>query len=259
MGDRTGIRTVDHTQNFWIGCTRRSEGCLNCYAFREWEKYKWTPDFWTVTRAKTTWKNPARWQGAAASKGEVRMVFGDSLGDFFHPDADQWRAEAWAIVRDTPNLIWRFTTKRPELVAGRLPPDWGAGYPNVWLGATVEMRRHLDRLDILRATPASARYLAAEPLLEDLLPGLSDHIQGIDWVAVGGETGDDCRVMDAQWARNVRDLCATRGIAFWFIGHSGVHQRDTLLDGVEHAAYPALLEAYGAGAVRVAKETAATV
>jgi protein gp37 len=174
------------------------------------------------------------------------MVFGDSLSDFFHPEADQWRAEAWAIVRDTPNLVWRFTTKRPELVADRLPPDWGSGYPNVWLGATVEMRKYLWRLDTLCKIPAAAHYLAAEPLLEDLLPSLADHIQGIDWVAAGGETGDGCRAMDPQWARNIKDLSDDRGTAFYFIGHSGTHQGDTLLDGIEHRAYPALLEAYRA-------------
>jgi hypothetical protein len=50
--------------------------------------------------------------------------------------------------------------------------------------------------------------------------------------------------MELQWARSVRDLCNDRGIAFWFIGHSGIHQKDTLLDGVQHTAYPALLEEY---------------
>jgi protein gp37 len=174
------------------------------------------------------------------------MVFGDSLSDFFHPEADQWRAEAWAIVRDTPNLVWRFTTKRAEMVADRLPADWGSGYPNVWLGATVEMRKYLWRLDTLCKIPAAAHYLAAEPLLEDLMPGLAGHAQGIDWCVCGGETGDGCRAMDPQWARNIRDLCDDRGTAFYFIGHSGTHQEDTLLDGVEHKAYPALLEAYRA-------------
>jgi protein gp37 len=244
MGKTTKIRTADHPQNFWIGCTRVSEGCAHCYAAEMHRLKKWTPDFWTVTKTKTTWKNPAKWQRETAASGEVEMVFGDSLGDFFHPAADQWRPEAWKIVKSTPNLLWRFTTKRADLVAERLPADWGTGYPNVWLGVTVEMRKHLHRLDTIRGIPAAAHYLAAEPLLEDLMPDLADHVGGIDWVALGGETGNGSRPMDPQWARNVRDLCCGRGVAFFFIGHSGTHQKDTLLDGVEHTAFPALLEAY---------------
>ena len=87
-------------------------------------------------------------------------------------------------------------------------------------------------------------YLAAEPLLEDLMPDLSKYISGIDWAALGGETGNGHRPMELQWARNVRDLCNERGIAFWFLGHGGTHQKDTFLDGVQHTAFPVLLEAY---------------
>ena len=45
---------------------------------------------------------------------------------------------------------------------------------------------------------------------------------------MGGETGNGLRPMDARWPRNLRDLCTPSGVAFWFIGHSGTHQRDTL-------------------------------
>jgi protein gp37 len=246
MGSTTKIITADHTWNPWIGCNPISAGCAHCYAETMNKRWKWIPDFAVVTRTKTTWKNPPRWQKEAEAEGRVGMVFCASLSDFFHPAADQWRAEAWGVIKNTPNLIWRLTTKMPQLVADRLPPDWGTGYPNVWLGVTVEMRKYLWRLDAIKKVPAAAHYLAAEPLLEDLMPDLAEHISGVDWAVLGGETGNGHRVMDAQWARNVRDLCNERGIAFWFLGHGGTHQKDTLLDGVEHTAYPALLDAYRA-------------
>ena len=69
MGNKTKIRTADHTMSFWIGCSRVSEGCKNCYAESFHRFTKWTPDFWTVTRAKTTWRNPAKWQRDAAAMG----------------------------------------------------------------------------------------------------------------------------------------------------------------------------------------------
>ena len=155
-------------------------------------RWKWTQDFSVVTRAKTTGGNPPRWQREAEAEGRVGMVFCPSLSDFFHPGADQWRSEAWAVIK---------------------------------------------------SVPAAAHYLAAEPLLEDLMPDLAGHMDGVDWVVLGGETGSGVRPMDPQWARNVRDLCRDRGIAFWFLGHGGMHQKGTLLDGVQHKAYPARLYA----------------
>jgi protein gp37 len=245
MSDKTKIKSVNHTQNFWIGCSKLTEGCAHCYAEAMHKVFKWTPNFSTLALTKT-WKDPGKWQRKAVSRGEVEIVFGNSLGDFFHPHADKWRPAAWEIIRNTPNVLWRLTTKRAELVADRLPPDWGAGYANVWLGATVEMRKYLWRLDALRRIPATARYLVAEPLLEDLTPELADHVQGIDWVMVGGESGNRFRPMDGQWAMNIRDLCQHRGIAFWFNGHAGRHQKNTILDGKEHREYPTLLETYRA-------------
>ena len=32
MGTKTNISYIDHTWSPWIGCTKISEGCLNCYA-----------------------------------------------------------------------------------------------------------------------------------------------------------------------------------------------------------------------------------
>ena len=66
-------------------------------------------------------------------------------------------------------------TKRPQNLRKMLPPDWGEGYPNVWLGVTGEDQREADRrLPILCRTPAARRFVSAEPLLEpvDLSPWL---------------------------------------------------------------------------------------
>jgi hypothetical protein len=38
----------------------------------------------------------------------------------------------------------------------------------------------------------------------------------LDWVIVGGESGPRARPMHPQWARDVRDQCATAGVAFFF-------------------------------------------
>jgi protein gp37 len=52
-------------------------------------------------------------------------------------------------------------------------------------GVTVENRDTLKRLDDLRGTSVSWRFVSFEPLLEDL--GEVD-LRGIHWVIVGGES-----------------------------------------------------------------------
>jgi protein gp37 len=245
MGEHTASKIDDHTMNFWVGCRPVSEGCLHCYARAGMEKYD--RDFEQVARTRT-WNDPLKWQKKAAKAREVRLVFTCSWSDFFRPDADQWRPEAWAVIKNTPNLIWRILTKRPELIEKRLPPDWGNGYPNVWLGVSVELKKHLGRMDTLRKIPAVVRYLCAEPLLEELTPEIEQHLDGFSWLMVGGESGcgtDNYRPFNLQWARNLRDLCKHRSIPFYFKQISARWtQQGAKLDGVEHYEFPAAWDTY---------------
>lgn len=85
---------------------------------------------------------------------------------------------------------------------------------NVWLGVSVENRRHgVPRIDVLRHIPAKIRFLSCEPLLEDL--GAMD-LTGIHWVIVGGESGPKARPMHPDWARAIRVQCDAQGATFFF-------------------------------------------
>jgi hypothetical protein len=45
-------------------------------------------------------------------------------------------------------------TKRPQNIEKMLPPDWGDGYSNVWLGVTAENQTYFDqRWKILQKIP----------------------------------------------------------------------------------------------------------
>ena len=243
---KTTSEVYDWTQNFWAGCQPVSAGCLHCYARADYQEFK-RDNFDKVVRTKT-WGNPLSWQKRLAKTGKVERVFTCSWSDFFHPDADQWRPEAWSVIKNTPNLLWQVLTKRAELIADRLPADWGEGYPNVCLGVTVEKKEYLWRMDTLRKIPATSRYVIAEPILEDLMPDLEQHVEGFHQIMVGGESGNgtnDFRPMNEQWARNIRNLCAAKHIPFYFKQHSGRYsQIGKKLDGVEHKQYPAAWDTY---------------
>lgn len=235
MGDKTIIAWTSKTWNPWKGCTHVSPGCDHCYADRQMTNLGL--NFKVVTRTKT-WGDPLRWQKAAEQTGRVEAVFTCSWSDWFHRDADQWRTEAWKVVRACPNLHFQILTKRAERMVRHLPPDWGDGYPNVWLGVSVESQKYKWRLEYLRKTPARVRFVSAEPLLEELQL-TADQVKGIHQIIVGGESGPGYRPMDHQWARNILELCRQERIAFFFKQSAAPRtEMGTRLDGCEYKEYP---------------------
>ena len=196
-----------------------------------------------MTRTKT-WGDPDKWQKRLTGTNEYELVFTCSWSDFWLPEADEWRPEAYKIIKRCPNLLWQVLTKRPGLIAKRLPPDWNAGWPNVWLGASVENKDWLWRIPELKKVPATVHFLSLEPLLEDIAPYLDAYLDDIEWVIVGGESGNgsqNFRPMDIQWARNIRALCAARKIPFFFKQSAANRtEKGTTIDGETVREYPPL-------------------
>ena len=106
--------------------------------------------------------------------------------------------------------------------------------PNVWLGVTAENQGAADeRIPLLLQTPAAVRFVSLEPLLGPwdglgtcpqcgreqgmIFPVVADgHVESLDWVIVGGETGPGARPMKPEWARSIRDQCKAAGVPFFF-------------------------------------------
>lgn len=219
MADTTGISWTDHTMNFWWGCSAPAgAGCDHCYA-AQLDRRTGGKHFGIGTLPRLTKEQnrnkPFRWNRRAEAAGVRKKVFAGSMMDFFDKNAPAGAREAlWATIKATPWLDWQILTKRPANIPKMLPPDWGAGYDNVWLGVTVENRRSgLRRLDQLRSIPAKVRFISAEPLLEDL----GDlNLGGIHWVIVGGESGHGYRKMDPEWAANVIAQCRAQSVSVFF-------------------------------------------
>jgi protein gp37 len=145
------------------------------------------------------------------------------MADVFEEQAPPGQlARLWDLIRLTPNLDWQLLTKRSHRIAESLPPDWGSGYSNVWLGTSVEDQRVINRVRELSAVPAVVRFLSVEPLLGPIrrLP-----LKGIDWIIVGGESGPNARPMEAEWVFDIRRQCRTAGVAFFFKQWGGVNKK----------------------------------
>jgi protein gp37 len=256
MGENTKIEWADHSWNPWIGCTKVSPACDNCYA-EALSKRAGAPELWKGARRRTSaenWRLPIRWNKAAAATGQRPRVFCASMADVFDNQIDpHWRADLWALIAATPNLDWLLLTKRPQNIAKMLPgsyveqlvgddlPRWP--WPNVWLGATVENQEEAERrISALLAVPAAVHFLSCEPLLG--MVDISKWLWGpdapcaqcpkdadcecewqtrrelglpsIDWVICGGESGGQARPMHPVWARVLRDQCDAVDVPFLF-------------------------------------------
>ena len=164
------------------------------------------------------------------------------MSDFFHDGADEWRPEAWNVIRECDHLDWLILTKRPELILERLPSDWGNGWPHVWMGVTCGVSSSLPRLDILSKIPAKVRWVSAEPLLGpiDFSPYLDGSIQ---WIITGCEQAskEKRRPMDIAWVRDIDQQCREADVAHFFKQYYNGPQllHDGMLDGVCRQAWPA--------------------
>ena len=244
MAENTAISWTDHTFNPWIGCTKVSPACDHCYA-EAWDKRyggdRWKPGAERAITSPANWKKPRKWNAAAERAGVRHKVFCASLADVFDNKVPEfWRGMLWDLIRETPALDWLLLTKRPQNIEKMLPQHWGIGWPNVWLGTTVENQTEAERrIPALLSIPARVRFLSCEPLLgpvdlrsigdwntvfDPLLgerrfdgvgPFFPDGAR-IHWVIAGGESGPGARPSHPDWFRALRDQCADTGTAFHF-------------------------------------------
>jgi protein gp37 len=200
--------------NPWHGCRKLSAGCANCYVYRIDAAHG--RDASEIRRTKL-FDLPAR----RARDGSWKLPPGQTIyccfsSDFFLEEADEWRVEAWRMMRDRPDLDFFFITKRIDRFAVSLPGDWGEGYPNVRVGCTVENQdRAAYRLPLFFKAPIRRKSLICEPLLGplDLSPWLGPWV---DQVVAGGESGEGARVCDFEWVLDIRRQCSEAGRPFHF-------------------------------------------
>lgn len=220
------IEWCRYTWNPWQGCHKITDGCKFCYMFRDKNQYGQNPH--KVVRSKPpTFNKPLKWK-------EPSLVFTCSWSDFFIEEADEWRDEAWEVIRNTPHLTYQVLTKRPERIQDNLPEDWGDGYPNVWLGVSVENNASRHRIKTLSEVPAKLRFISFEPLLENL--DLEDYMRiltdDIAWSIVGAESGNDngqyrYRPCELEWLEHLVEVGKETQTAT-FVKQLGTHLHNEL-------------------------------
>jgi protein gp37 len=210
MPQSSAIEWTEATWNPVTGCSQVSPGCAHCYAKTFAERWVGIPGHpYEQGFDLRLWPDrlevPLRWR-------KPRTIFVNSMSDMFHegiPDA--YIERVFETMRAAHWHTFQVLTKREDRLAALAPRlRWA---PNIWIGVTIENRRFVHRADVLRQVPSAVRFISAEPLL-GRLDGL--RLDGIDWLIAGGESGPGHRRVDADWIRELRDLCAREHVAFFF-------------------------------------------
>ncbi len=200
--------------NPWRGCHKISEGCKNCYIHSadtrkgiDTNLIEKTDQFDRIIR-----KN---------KKGEYvvksgQLVYVCFSSDFLIEEADEWRSDAWRMMKERSDLTFLFLTKRIHRLEQVLPSDWNDGYDNVMIGCSVENQTQADlRLSYLVRIPIKHRLIICQPLIGpiNLEPYLS---YPIEQVTVGGEAGKLARDLDYAWVESIRNQCINHQVTFEF-------------------------------------------
>jgi protein gp37 len=187
MGDQTGIEWTDATWNPVSGCTKRSQGCKNCYAEALFPRPYPGRKFTDIRVHPGRLGQPLKWR-------KPRRVFVNSMSDLFHESIPfEFIDKVFAVMALAPRHTFQVLTKRHERMEeylarpnrekwikgvawemlGHLPKyrhenlfarPWPL--PNLWMGVSVEDQENAnERVPYLLRSPAAVRFLSCEPLL----------------------------------------------------------------------------------------------
>lgn len=207
------------TWNLWHGCTKVSPGCQHCYMYRRDESIGKDP---SSVRKTQSFSLPVRILSSGPHRGKYRVPAGSIFyvcfsSDFFHADADEWREDAWGMIRERSDCSFFMITKRPERIAEHLPSDWFNGWDHVHIAVTCENQHMADiRLPVYLPLPLRHHSVMVEPMLTsvDLRHYFWNYHGIIESVSCGGESGPEARICDFSWVLDLQKQCVENGVSF---------------------------------------------
>jgi len=257
-----GSFTAGSTWSPITGCTKKSEGCRNCWAKQEVEA-RWSKNPRSVFFGRQFSDircHPEQLQQVIRQR-KGRRIFVCPRADLFHEEVPfQFMAAVFGAMAVAPKHTFLVLTKRTErmleffewvsaqaakeevsetaycvgmldnALSATFPDDTGYSeacafpawpLPNVQLGASVEDQPTADeRIPMLLKAPAAVRWLSMEPLLGaidlELLDCMGGPYRKIDWIVLGGESGEDARPMHPEWVRDIQEQCHYAHVPFFF-------------------------------------------
>lgn len=228
------------------GCKKISPACKHCWSeamykrFHPNEKFSDIELFWSKLTEPLGWEKP-------------QLVATCFTTDLFQDDVpDDFIKRAINTVLCSRSHTYVMLTKRAERAhslleaikknnvyyegLGELMPRYiDAFLKNVWFGVTIESQYYAERAEHLRAIRMDGhKWLSLEPLIGRIKPEVC---KGMDWVVVGGESGNPYRYMNPKWVYPIRDYCLEQNIPFYF-KQWGTQKKGYVLDNITHRDVP---------------------
>ncbi|MGM9972154.1 MAG: DUF5131 family protein [Anaeroplasmataceae bacterium] len=198
--------------NPWRGCKKCSEGCLHCYIHKGDLKRKVNTN--DIVKTNDFYKPILKLKNGNY-KMKSGLVYVGFSTDFLIEEADLWREECFSMIKERKDCTFLFLTKRIDRFMKCIPSDWGAGYDNVVVCATIENQKNADyRLSIFKNLPIKHKCITAQPLLEDI--NIEKYLDDIELVVVGGESDINARPLNYDWVLNIRNQCIRKNVSFEF-------------------------------------------
>ncbi len=203
--------------NPWHGCRKCSEGCENCYMY--FLDRMRGQDGSRIYRTKNGFRYPLQ----KDRDGHYKVKSGEMIrvcmtSDFFLEEADEWRDEAWAVMRQRKDVKFFLLTKRPERAPACLPYDWDDGWEHIFFNVTCENQKRADeRIPLLLRLPFKHKGIMTAPLIGpvDLEPYLG--AGQIEQVLCGGENYEGARPCRYEWVERLSEQCRAHDVTFSFI------------------------------------------
>ena len=220
---------MEVTWNPWHGCTKYSEGCRNCYVYRQDEMFGRDS---TICKKTNDFNLPIK----KDRRGNYKVPSGSLImtcfsSDFLLSDADSWRDECLEMMRLRSDCMFYFFTKRIERLNFSVPD-------NVIVGCTCENQKMADyRLPIFKKLNIKYKTIILAPMLEkmDISKYLGSDIYEVN---VSGESGSSqqiraqqiraqqiraqqiraqqVRALDYDWVLDIRNQCIKANVNFGF-------------------------------------------
>ncbi len=205
---------MEVTWNPWHGCTKYSEGCRNCYVYRQDEMFGRDS---TICKKTNDFNLPIKKDRRGNYKvpsGSLIMICFSS--DFLLGDADSWRDECLEMMKTRSDCMFYFFTKRIERLIFSVPD-------NVIVGCTCENQKMADyRLPIFKKLNIKYKTIILAPMLEkmDISKYLGSDIYEVN---VSGESGSSqqiraqqIRALHYDWVLDIRNQCIKANVNFGF-------------------------------------------
>lgn len=198
MGKNSNISWTDHTFNPWIGCSKVSAGCKNCYAEADMDKRRKRVQ-WGVngTRSVTSyayWRQAISWN--REDEKERKRVFCASLADVF----EDW--EGVVVDSKGNDLFWNDALSESSLALAHVCNDDFAGEQYCDVEGIPTFSHHTaDNISKFHSKTISGWLPLTLNTIREYLFRLIQMTPNLDWLLLTKRPENVMKMVPPHWQR----------------------------------------------------------